>query len=97
MCCIFTILIFLGPRVAGIVWWIASPARWVGNTQLSAFNSFIWPVLGLIFVPWTTLMWVVVTPGGVAWWEWLFVVLAVIIDIGAYTGGGYGNRDRFGR
>ena len=97
MCCIFTILIFLGPRIAGIIWWIARPNYWVGNTQASVFSSFIWPVLGLIFLPWTTLMWVIVAPGGVVWWEWLFVVLAIIVDIGAYTGGGYGNRDRFGR
>ena len=97
MCCILTILIFLGPRVAGIVWWIFQPARWVGETNLSAFNSIIWPILGLIFLPWTTLMWVIVAIGGVVWWEWIFIILAVIIDIGAYGGGGYGNRDRMGR
>ena len=32
--------------------------------------------------------------GGILWWEWLFLILAVVIDIGAYTGGGYGNKDR---
>ncbi len=92
MCCIFTILVFLGPRFAGIIWWLAQPIRWD-----IAFGSIIWPILGLIFLPWTTLMWVIVFPGGVAWWEWLFIVLAVIIDLGAYGGGGYGNRDRVGR
>jgi len=90
MCCFLTVLLFPGPRVAGILWWIVQPARW--NL---AFSSWIWPVLGLIFLPWTTLMYVIVSPGGIVGiWEWLFLILAVIIDIGAYTGGGYGNRDR---
>jgi hypothetical protein len=38
-------------------------------------------------------MYVAVAPGGVnGIWEWLFLILAVVIDIGAYTGGGIGNR-----
>jgi hypothetical protein len=92
MCCIFTILLFLGPRVADIVWWIATPNRWVGAA--GAFNSAIWPILGIILLPWTTLMYVLVYPGGVTGWDWLWIILAVIVDVAAYTGGGYGNRDR---
>jgi hypothetical protein len=97
MCCFLTVLVFLGPRIAGIIWWIAQPLRWVGNADVSAFNSWIWPVLGLIFLPWTTLMWVIVAPFGVVWWEWLFLIFALVVDIGAYGGGGYGNRSRFAR
>ena len=92
MCCFFTILVFLGPRIADIIWWIAAPNRWVG--AVGAFNSAIWPILGIIFLPWTTLMYVIVAPGGVTGLDWLWVILAVIIDIAAYSGGGYGNRDR---
>ena len=93
MCCFFTVLVFLGPRIAGIVWWLLSPARWVGV----AFNSAIWPILGLIFLPWATLMYVAVAPGGVnGILEWGFLILAIIIDLAAYGGGGFGNRDRFG-
>lgn len=95
MCCFFTLLVFLGPRIAGIFWWILQPTRWVGNTPASAFDTWIWPVLGLIFLPWTTLMYVILAPGGiVGLWEWLFIILAVVIDIGSYTGGGWGNKDR---
>ena len=93
MCCVFTILIFLGPRFAGPLRWLLQPARWVG--ALGAFQTWIWPLLGLIFLPWTTLMYVIVAPGGInGLWEWLFIGLAVIADIGSYTGGGYGNRRR---
>ena len=97
MCCFFTILLFLGPRFAGVVWWIVEPKRWVGEGNLSAFSSAIWPILGIIFLPWATLMYVIVAPGGVeGFWEWLFLILAIIIDIGQYGGGGFFNRDKVG-
>ena len=91
MCCFLTILVFLGPRIAGLVWWLIQPARWVG--EFGAFNSFIWPILGIIFLPWTTIMYVLVSPGGInGLFEWLFLIFALIIDIGSYGGGGYTNR-----
>jgi len=95
MCCFFTVLVFLGPRVAGIIWWLIQPARWV--SELGAFNSIIWPILGLIFLPWTTLMFVAVAPGGISGiFEWGFLIMALVIDIGAYTGGGFGNKEKLG-
>ena len=90
MCCFYTILLFLGPRIASIIWWIADPNRWVGV----AFDSAIWPILGILFLPWTTLMYVLVAYGGVTGFDWLFLALAFFGDIGAYAGGGYGNRGR---
>ena len=44
---------FRGDVIAGIIWWLVQPLRWVG--QLGAFNSILWPILGLIFQPGTTL------------------------------------------
>ena len=91
MCCFFTILLFLGPRFAGIVWWLIQPVRWS-----LAFDTYIFPILGIIFVPWTTLMYVIVAPGGLTGLEWVFVILMLVFDIGSYVGGGWGNRSRFG-
>ena len=92
MCCIFTILVFLGPRVAGIIWWLARPLQWQ-----AAFNgSWLWPVLGLVFLPWLTLMYVIVAPGGIVGFDWFWLGLALVADLAAYGGGGYGNRDRLG-
>ena len=91
MCCFFTILLFLGPCFAGIVWWLIQPARW--NL---AFDTFIIPILGIIFLPWTLLMYVIVAPGGLTGLEWVFVGLMLFFDIGSYVGGGWGNRSRFG-
>jgi hypothetical protein len=89
MCCLWTTLVFLGPRAGILIWWLLNPLRWQAT-----FSSFIWPLLGFLFVPWTTLMYVLVAPGGVIGFDWLWLGLAVVADIGMYAGGGYGNRDR---
>ena len=89
MCCFYTVLIFLGPRAAIIVWWLVDPVRWQ-----TTFNTFFWPLLGFLFLPWSTLMCVLVAPGGVNSWDFLWLGLAVLADISMYLGGGYGNRDR---
>ena len=89
MCCFFTTLLLLGPRAAILIWWLINPVRWQAT-----FDTWIWPLLGFIFVPWTTLMYVLVAPGGVIGFDWVWIALAVVADIGMYAGGGYGNRDR---
>jgi hypothetical protein len=89
MCCVVTSLFFLGPRVAIVVWWLIQPVRWQ-----AAFSSFIVPLLGFLLLPWTTLAWVVVAPGGVTPFEWFVLALGFLVDIASYTGGGYGNRQR---
>ena len=81
MCCLFTSLVVLGPRFAGAIWWLVNPALWN-----RAFSSWIWPLLGLIFLPWTTLMYVIVFPGGIVGLDWLWMALAVVADIMWYTG-----------
>ena len=89
MCCLFLTLVLLGPRFFGVIWWLIQPARW----QLAFQDIFggniwwLWPVLGIIFLPWTTLMYVIVFPGGVAGWDWLWIGIAVLADIASYAGG----------
>jgi hypothetical protein len=89
MCCIFTLLLLLGPRFANIIWWIAQPARWD-----LAFSIWLWPVLGIVFAPWTTMMWVLVSPGGVKGIDVLWIGLAIVADIAFWSGGAWGNRGR---
>ena len=60
MCCFFTALVLFGPRLAILVWWLLQPLRWQ-----AAFETWFWPFLGFIFVPWTTLMYVMVASGGI--------------------------------
>lgn len=90
MCCLFTTLLFLGPRAGILVWWLIQPIRWE-----AAFNTFIWPFLGFLFLPWTTLMYVAVLgANGIVGFDWVWLAIAVVMDIGMYAGGGYGNRNR---
>jgi len=89
MCCLFTALVLIGPRFAIVVWGLAQPARWD-----LAFSTFVWPLLGFVFLPWTTLMYVAVAPGGVTGLDWMWMVLAVLVDLASYSGSAYGNRDR---
>jgi hypothetical protein len=89
MCCIFATLVLLGPRIVGAIWWIVRPVLWQ-----TAFSTWIWPLLGLIFLPWTTLMYMLVFPNGVTGFEWVLMAIAVIADIASYGGSAYGNRDR---
>jgi hypothetical protein len=80
----------LGPRVAIIVWWLAQPGRWD-----SAFDFWVWPVLGWLVFPWTTLMFVAVAPfGNIYGWDWIWLGVAFATDLFTLFGGGYGNRER---
>jgi len=92
MCCFLTSLFLLGPRAAILVWWLIDSTRWE-----AAFDSFFWPLLGFVFLPWTTLMYVAVAPtGSVVGFDWVWLALAVFIDIAGYASGGWGNRYRMG-
>jgi hypothetical protein len=89
MCFIF-VLLFAGPRAGIIFWWILEPGRWD-----SAFESIVWPILGFIFLPWTTLTFVGVAPfGNVNGGDWVWLALAAILDLLQLAATGYTNRDR---
>ena len=89
MCCFFLVLVFLGPRIGGILWWLFQPARWQAafNNWFDGTLWWIWPILGIIFLPWTTIMYVIVAPGGIAGWDWLWLGLMLVADIVSYTSG----------
>jgi len=61
-----------------VLMWIFTP--WVDR----AFGPVIWPILGVVFLPLTTLLYVILwnTGGrGVTGWEWLIVILGVFGDL----------------
>jgi len=53
-----------------------------------AFDSFLVPFLGLIFLPATTLVYSLTYDpvGGVSGLEWIFVGLAFLVDLASYGG-----------
>ena len=81
MCCFFVLFAALGPRFAIIAMWL------FGNRVDAAFGSSLWPLLGLLVAPWTTLMYLLAwSPvGGVSGGEWILVALGVALDIGTYA------------
>ena len=87
MCCLFTALALLGPRAAIFLWWLFDPVLWS-----RAFDTFLLPFLGFLFLPWTTLMYVLVFPGGVNGFDIFWLGLAVAFDLFNWFGGAYGNR-----
>jgi hypothetical protein len=91
MGCLFAIFAGGAPRLAFLFLWAARPVM----VNL-AFNTVIWPLLGLIFLPFTTLMYTVMhTPGvGLVGWDWFWLTLAALLDIGGIASSARANRDR---
>jgi hypothetical protein len=88
--CLFFLVLLGGPRIGIIFWWLVEPSRWS-----HAFSSFIIPVFGFIFLPWTTLMFVAVAPfGNVADFDWVWLALAFVVDITMFATSGYRSRGR---
>jgi hypothetical protein len=81
MCCLALVAVGLGARFALVLVWI------FGDRVELAFDSWIWPLLGLLFLPWTTLMYVLVwSPGrDVSGGEWILVALGLVLDIASYS------------
>jgi hypothetical protein len=73
---------------------------WVSTSMVSrAFHGgWILPLLGILFLPFTALSYVVVYAlgNGVTGWAWLWVVLGFIFDLTAHGSGARANRRRFG-
>ena len=91
VCCAIAVLGLLGPRALILFWWLIDPNRWS-----LVFDGFLLPALGFVFLPWTTITYVLFwTVGGLDLIGWVFVALAFFVDIATYGGGAYGNRERF--
>jgi hypothetical protein len=80
--CLLAIFAGFFPRLALLVLWIARPAL-----VAAAFNTFLLPLLGIIFLPFATLIYVIVyTPGvGLIGFDWFWVILAVLLDVGHWS------------
>ena len=89
MYCVVAALFALGPRAAIIFWWLLEPVRWN-----QAFDTVLWPIAGFLVLPWTTLMYVAVYPGGITGLDVLWLAIAVGMDLFTWFGGGYTNRSR---
>jgi hypothetical protein len=84
---------FLGllSRVGLLCAWLLTPL-----VNRAFHGGWVLPVLGIIFLPLTTLSYVVVyaLEGGVHGWAWLWVVGAVLFDLGVGSNGALASRKR---
>jgi hypothetical protein len=82
MCCLALSAGFIGPRFALLIWWI------FGSKVDAAFSTWFWPLLGLLFFPWTTIAYVLAwgpVYGVSGFWGWLLVALGLAADIATYS------------
>jgi hypothetical protein len=88
VCCVLILLAFVGPRLTLFVLWLFT------DYLSRAFDSFVLPFLGFLFLPWTTLAFAVAQNalGGVHDLGLIVVVLGVLADVGALGGGARGRR-----
>lgn len=91
MPCLFAMMAGFFPRIADIILWIARP-----NLFMAPFNGvWLWPVLGIIFLPFTTLFYVILwSPTGLSGWDWLWIIMAVLLDATSLAGNFRANRER---
>jgi hypothetical protein len=75
--CLAGLVIAFAPRVVLILAWIFSdrwPRVWGGD--------FILPLLGIIFLPYTTVMYMLVwSPLGVVGADWIWIALGFLLDL----------------
>jgi hypothetical protein len=78
-------------RITLLMLWIARPVMM--NT---AFSTFILPCLGFLFLPLTTLVYVFLVQGvgRIQGLDWLWLILAFIMDIASIGAAGAANRNR---
>ena len=74
--CLLAFGIAVAPRAFLILAWIFSD-RW----QVVWHGDFLAPLLGIIFLPFTTVMYMLAwTPTGIQGWDWLWILLGLFLD-----------------
>lgn len=88
MCCVLALLAFLGPRLVLFLLFLFT------NYLNRAFESVLLPILGFLFLPWTTIAWAIAQNefGGASGIGLLVIALGFLGDIGVLGGGARGRR-----
>jgi hypothetical protein len=88
MCCVLALLAFVGPRVVLFLLFLFT------NYLQRAFDSFLLPFIGFLFLPWTTIAWAIAQNefGGANGIGLLVIVLGFLGDVGVLGGGARGRR-----
>lgn len=94
MGCLLALAVVLSPRLALLFLWLFT------NLVDRAFaggplGGFLVPLLGLAFLPVTTIVYALVWgPAGLVGADWFWLGLGLLADVTASGGGAYGSRRR---
>ena len=90
MGCIVALLALISPRLAFFLVWVFSD-----RVSIAFDNGFV-PFLGLLFLPWTALVYTLAYAPvrGVSWFGWVCVTIALLADLASYGAGESGRRGR---
>jgi len=79
--CLIALIAVLSPRLAVILLWLFT------NYVDKAFAGWFLPLLGVIFLPWTTLFYILVdiAPGPIHVAGWIVIGLGVVLDLSAHA------------
>jgi len=88
MPCFLLLVILLFPRIALVLMWIFSPTHYL---QQAFHGGLVVPVLGFIFLPLTTIVyaWELNSNMPTAGINLLWLLVAVIVDLGGLGGGAH--------
>jgi hypothetical protein len=83
VCCVLILLAFFTPRIVLFVLWLFT------NYLSSAFDGFVLPFLGFLFLPATTLAYAIAQNelGGLNGLGIIVVLIGLAVDIGLLGGG----------
>jgi hypothetical protein len=90
MGCILFLIGLFSARFALFLMWLFT------NRLSDAFDSTLGPVLGFIFLPWTTLMYALLwgSHHSVTGFEWFLVAFAFLLDLASWAGSAARGRSR---
>lgn len=82
MGCLLLVLVIISPRLAMLLLWLVTD--WVDR----AFNGWLIPVLGIIFLPWTTVLYTVgyvLSGDAAAPWGILGIFIGLFLDVALHA------------
>jgi hypothetical protein len=100
-CCLGVLLLGGAPRLALALWWFVDPVRvdatfrgWSTTVGSITAPAWIWPAVGFLLLPWTTVAYIFVSPGGISTLEWVVIVIALLLDLSTHGGSGRAYQQR---
>lgn len=81
MCCWILFAFAFAPRATLFFMWLFS------NRISAAFDGVFLPLAGFFLMPWTTLIYALVSPGGLNLPDAVLIVIAAGADLGIWGGG----------